>query len=111
MGNLTDATITCSPYAENPKTLITCDYVDNGGWTDAYTAIYMCNGKTGACEDSPVENPLACMRGKNHPRLRPTYKGINGYIYCVSATETQETMGTDGGVVPPGGEEPGVGEE
>lgn len=110
MGNLVDTDIECQPTAQIPKTLITCGYVDNGGWTDSYVEFYACNGKTGDCASSPIENPLACMKGRNRKQMPDKYKSLYGYIYCVSATEKGETLGVNnGGVVPvvPGEPVPG----
>lgn len=96
MGNLTDSSIKCYPTAENPKTLITCGYVDNGGWTDSFMEFYVCNGKTSDCEASPIDNPLACMWGRDRRQIPARYQGAEGYIYCVSATEKGETLGGAG---------------
>ena len=111
MGNLVDSTIECQPYAQFPKTLITCGYVDNGGWTDAYVEFFVCNGKTAECSTSPdpVANPLACMKGRSHPRLPKRYRGSCGYIYCVGATGAGETLGSESCNAIPGGEHPANG--
>ena len=106
MGNLTDSDIQCQPYAQFPKTLITCGYVDNGGWTDPYMEFYVCNGKTADCAASSIAAPLACMKGRNHPRLPERYRGSCGYLYCVGKTESGERLGGNGAAcssVAPGG--------
>ena len=95
MGNVVDADASCYITSTHVKTLITCDYVDNGGWTDAYILYYVCEGKTGSCAGSPVDNPLACMTGRNHPRMPAKYRKMNGYLYCVSATGHGEELGGD----------------
>ena len=104
MGNLTDHTVTCQPRAGFAKTLITCDYVDNGGWTDKYVAFYVCDERDNstnpsACSSSALSKPLACMVGRSHPRLPVRYRGVCGYRYCVSATGSEEVFGNSGGDV------------
>ena len=105
MGNVTDSDLRCSITSPHVKTLITCDYVDNGGWTDEYVRFFVCEGKTGSCASAQMSNPLACMKGRNHPRLPIRFRGVNGYIYCVGATGDEEQFGSG---ITPGGETPGT---
>ncbi len=70
--------------------LVVRKFVESGGWKDDYVSYYVCNGKTGDCKDSPVSEPLACMKGKNLDKQVSRYK--SGYIYCVSATATGEKL-------------------
>lgn len=109
MGNLTDTTIECQPYSHHPKTLITCGYVENGGWTDSYVQYFLCaDGKnTPVCNDSPVNNPLACMAGRSDlPKMPRKYRGSCGYLYCIGPTGAEEVLGNpnsvscDSGVMP-----------
>ncbi len=98
MGNLTDSSIQCQPYSHNPKTLITCGYVENGGWTDSYVQYFLCgNGKnTDECKASLVNNPLACMAGRSDlPKMPRKYRRACGYLYCVGANGSAEHVPTD----------------
>jgi len=95
MQTLTSVNAPCNFAVNSVQELILCHYVDNGGWTDAYVNFYVCNGKTSECANSPVNNPLACMAGTSFSKQPNRYRESNGYIYCVSATEKQETLGSD----------------
>ncbi|MBR4355633.1 MAG: prepilin-type N-terminal cleavage/methylation domain-containing protein [Elusimicrobiaceae bacterium] len=95
MSNVTDASANCAPNSSEPTKLITCEVVENGGWDDPLMFYYVCDGKTNECASSPVANPLACMRGKNHDRLPNRYRQDHGYIYCVNLETKGETMGSD----------------
>ncbi len=86
----------CNPISvtasgNNPATLlISCDFVDNGGWYNPYFHFYVCGGATDSCsgQTTGISNPLACMNGKGHSRMTDQYQ--NGYWYCVNATTTGE---------------------
>lgn len=99
MGNVVDNTLACAPNMEDVRKLILCDYVDNGGWQDAYAKFYVCNGdKTvGACANTTLANPLACMSGRDdHPHVASTckYMESKGYAYCVGASSSVESLAT-----------------
>ncbi|MBR4682331.1 MAG: prepilin-type N-terminal cleavage/methylation domain-containing protein [Elusimicrobiaceae bacterium] len=117
MGNLTDSSIQCQPYSHNPKTLITCGYVENGGWTDSYVQYFLCgDGKnTDECKASVVDKPLACMAGRSDlPKMPRKYRRACGYLYCVGPLGAGEQLGNpdsiscNTGVQPGTPEEPGV---
>lgn len=89
IGNCNPASVTSSN--NNPATiLISCDFVDNGGWDNPYFHFYVCGGTTDSCagQNTGLTSPLACMKGKGHSRLTDQYQ--SGYWYCVSATATGE---------------------
>ena len=96
MGNLVDTSIQCQPRSHNPKTLITCGYVDNGGWTDSYVQYFLCGkGKnTQECARSSIDNPLACMAGRSDlDKMPKRYRYSCGYRYCVGINESGEQQG------------------
>lgn len=77
-----------------PSGLIPCGFIGNGGWNDSYVEFFVCNEKKeGDCSTSPIDNPLACMKGRSVSKQVARYK--NGYIYCVSATGKGETLGAE----------------
>lgn len=92
MDDVSNPGAACSISATTPDKLITCHFVENGGWNDDMVSFYVCNGKTGNCASSPVAAPLACMQGKNHSHLPNQYK--TGYLYCVSAVSRGEVLGS-----------------
>lgn len=79
------------------SSLINCDYVENdGGWSDPYLRYYVCNGNKTAstpCENSGVDNPLACMTGRDtQSKLPGKYQG--SYAFCVSELSRSENLGS-----------------
>ncbi len=85
----------CDPLNSSVQTLVRCGFLENHGWSSPYVGFYVCNGKTGDCASSPVNNPLACMKGLDHSRMPNRYRTSQGYIYCISATGKQEQFGTE----------------
>lgn len=91
---------TCAPVSvsgsgNNAATiLISCDFVDNGGWDNPYFHFYVCGGSgtNNKCsgQTTGVSSPRACMKGKGHSRLTDQYQ--SGYWYCVSDTATGESF-------------------
>ncbi len=89
VGNCDPVSVTSS--GSNPATiLISCDFVDNGGWNNPYFHFYVCGGTPDSCasQTTGVSSPLACMKGKGHSRLTDQYQ--SDYWYCVSATTSGE---------------------
>ena len=80
----------CQPNNANLDQLFNCQLLENGGWTSEFVEYYVCNGKTGDCGTSPINDPLACMKGKDHPRMPDQYRTSEGFIYCVSATDARD---------------------
>lgn len=79
----------CSPTAVSG--LVSCGLLGNNNWErDSYMTYWVCNGKTGKCASSPVDNPLACMVSNEDAKMPARYG--TGYIYCVSAVAKQETL-------------------
>lgn len=84
----------------NPSVLISCGYVENGGWSDEYFFFQPCgdlqNGSICAKSGSAVaDGVLACMSGvSSNAKLSAQYKKDKGYLYCFSSIRgPQETMG------------------
>ncbi len=77
------ASDTCSTGSLSPTSLVTCGFVDKGGWEDPFVVFYICNGKKGGCSNSSIDAPLVCMTGNNsQSKLPDKYKGK--YSYCVN---------------------------
>ena len=97
----------CHPNLQSTAVFNYCGYIENNGWTDPYVAYYVCQGKTGDCVTSPVDNPLVCLKGLDISKQLDKYNSTKGYIYCISATEEGETLGTSSSGGDPG--EPNTG--
>lgn len=83
------STDACSPTVVSG--LVSCGLLGNDNWErDTYMTYWVCNGKTGNCGSSGVENPLACMVSTGDSKMPARYG--TGYTYCVSATEKGETF-------------------
>ena len=101
--NNLSGTTSCSINATTAtKMLIACDYLEDGGWLDDYFIFYVCSGNEtpdGDCKNQNgsdvVGTPLACMKGRDHPRLPNHYHSSKGYIYCVSADSKGENLGSE----------------
>lgn len=75
--------------------LVSGGFVGKGGWEKTYVTYYICNGKTGNCVNSLVDNPLVCVASNSNSwtkKLPSRYQA--GYIYCVSAIAKGERLGS-----------------
>ncbi len=90
-GQMQDSTDSCNRAV--PSGLVSCGFLGNSGWArDTYMTYWVCSVNGDGCANSPVTNPLACMKSKGDSKLPARYG--NGYIYCVSESAQKETLGS-----------------
>jgi Tfp pilus assembly protein PilE len=78
-----------------PTVLISCGYLDNGGWSGDIQ-YEVCKANSVFCagsNGSPINNPWVCMAGRDNSRLPDKYKWSKGYLYCANQTTAKEKLG------------------
>ena len=91
MNNVTSGSCIYNPFlstAQNPSTLITCGYLENGPWNEGKFEYYVCKDAGTADAKCKVAGALACVYAKCSARLPSR---IKQYVYCVSETGITET--------------------
>ena len=79
---------------QDTKTLFSCGFLENGGWSDAHVRFYVCakTPATGKCytngdgvdvSNAGITNPLACMKTISTAKWPKRYQN---YTYCASVT-------------------------
>jgi len=81
-----------TPFATGPfkpSSLITCNYLENGIWNEGKFEYHVCTNTSTVTSNCKTARALACVFAKCNARLPSQVKQ---YVYCISATGTQETI-------------------